>query len=305
MYLPMNYEKINCITGHYQPSPVKAYNNQYFAYWVRALFQRAQSSIILDIPWSAAERDFMYYCLFKYGFVGIFNIDEYGLIFNPCTLGGFDIYYQPTYALCNNPKFKSTQKTRFEIHKDCEILKLTPDYFGIWDIIEHYAFKLAALEGATDMSIINNKFAFLLAARTKAAAAALKKAFDKINRGEPTVIVDGKVLKNDPQDKDIPFQFIDRPSLKNSYITTDQLQDINTILNMFDAEIGIPSIPYQKKERLITSEAESRVIDATSRATVWNTCLNESFDIINKKFGTTMSSKLRNDPDDSGGVVYG
>lgn len=304
MYLPLNYEKINVTTGQYNPGPIKSFNNQYYHYWVRALFQRAQSAIILDVPWSAAERDFLYYCLFKYGFVAVLYLPEFGLIFQPATLGGYDVYYQFTYALINNPKFSAIEKTKFEIHKDCEILKLTPDYFGIWDIIEHYAEKLAGLESAVNMSIVNSRLAYIIAGRTKAAIETLKKAITKISKGEPAVFLDKRIL-NDPQDKDIPFQFLERKDLKSNYLTTDQLNDMNSIINMFDAEIGIPSLPYQKKERLVTNEADMRVLDATSRATVWNTCLNESFDLINAKYNTNMSSRLRNDPETSGGAVYG
>ena len=63
-YTPLNYDKINVMAGTYQPSPIKAFNNQYYAYWERSLFQRAQSNIILNVPWDGSERDFLYYCLF-------------------------------------------------------------------------------------------------------------------------------------------------------------------------------------------------------------------------------------------------
>ena len=300
---PLNYPEMNNIAGHYSPSPVKAFNNEYFAYWERALFQRAQSAIILDIPWSGAEKDFFYYCLFRLGYLAILYPVEYGLIFQPCTLSGYDIYYQPTRAtICNAALDLPTHE--FTIHENCEILKLTPDYLGIWDIISHYAEKLAGLESAINMSIINSRLGYILGARTKAAAEALKKIMDKISRGEPTVVAD-KRLFNDPQDKDIPFQFLERKDLKTNYLTTDQLNDLETILNMFDNEIGIISLPYQKKERMVKFEAESTIMDATSRASVWNTCLNESFELINAKYGTNMSAKLRYDPEETGGAIYG
>ena len=304
MYIPFNYEKINVATGQYNPSPVKPYNNEYYAYWCRALFQRAQSAIILDVPWDGKEKDFLYYCLFKFGFVAVLDLPEFGFIFQPCTLGGYDIYYQPTYALINNPKFKNIQKTRFEIGTDCQILKLTPDYFGTWDIIQHYASKLASLEGAIDMSIVNSRLAYIIAGKTKAAMETLKKALTKISKGEPAVFVDKRVL-NSQQDKESAFQFLERKDLKSNYLTPMQLQDAKTIINMFDCEIGIPGISFEKKERLITSEAEMSNNDALSRVTVWNTCLNESFDVINKKYGTNMKSTVRHDNTQSGGVTYG
>lgn len=302
-YIPFNYDQINIAAGHYTPSPIKAFNNNYYAYWCRALFQRLQSTIILDVPWSGTERDFLYYCLFMYGYVAILDHQEFGFIFQPCTLGGRDIYYQPTYAMIVNPRFKNTGKVKYSIHNECEILKATPDFMGCWDIISHYAEKLAGLDSAVNMSIINNKFGYLLWAKTKAAAESLKKAFDKINKGEPIAIVDKAVTGSTRED--IPFNIIERPNLRNSYITPDQLNDIRKVIAMFDNEIGIPALNNEKKERLITSEAEMSTNDALSRVTVWNTCLNESFDIINARYGKSMKSTIRHSQDQTGGALYG
>ena len=263
-YIPFNYEQINIAAGSYSPSPVKAYNNQSFAFWCRNLFQRMTSVFEWTLPeeWQGPRKDFFLWCLYQYGFLAISKNNEFGLFFNPATVGGIDLYYQPVWCQISNPKYSA----RLEIGKECEILKLTPDYFGLFDIIEYYAAKLSTLDNAIDMSLINNKFAFMLFAKNKAAAEAFKKAMDKINSGEPAVVTDIK-LYNDSTDKAEPWQFWERPDLKKAYLTTDQLQDFQTLLNNFDAEIGIPTIPYQKKERMVQSEAESRQLDSRARST--------------------------------------
>ena len=278
LYSPINYNQINISAGTYSPSMVKSYNNQTFSYWERSLFQRAMSVIDLEIPdaWSGKIHDFLYFCLFKYGFVAISENAELGQFFNPCTLSGYDFYYQPTEAIITNPIFKGSKTLK--ISKDCEILKLTPDYMGVWDIIWYYAEKLSSLDNAINMSIINNKFAFILGARNKTASAALKKILDLVNRGEPAVVYDMKLI-NDPTDKEMPFQQWER-KLKDSYITSDQLMDFQTIINNFDSEIGIPTVPYQKKERMVTSEANARVYDAKARSLTWFNTLSESIDEV-------------------------
>lgn len=299
MYQPLNYDKINAIEGSYIPSAVKYRNNQTYEYWERSLFQRACSVVESELPegWTGSVKDFLYYCLFKFGYVPVWNSAEYGFTFQPGNLKGYNWYYQPTSALIANPLLASSLE--LEIGTECEILKLTPDYRGIWDIISYYAEKLATLDNALNMSIINNKFAFILGARNKVAGQALKKIMDKVNRGEPAVVYDMKLL-NDQTDKAEPFQVWERTqSLKNSYITTDQLRDFQTILNNFDNEVGIPTIPYEKKERMVASEAESRQMDSQSRATIWIECLNGSAERIKKLYpGTTMSFKLRYDPEE-------
>jgi len=293
-YTPLNYDQINNVEGHLQPSMLKYCNSVTYAYWQRSLFQRAISTIdFTGLPdtWKASVRDFFYWCVFAYGYVGIFDTDEYGLSFQPGALYGFDFYYQPTEFIVANPKLNK----RFKIHEECELLKLTPDYRGIFDIISYYAMLLSALDSGINMSIVNSKFAYLMGAKNKAAAETLKKIFDKIASGEPAVVFDQSLLPMDQQSKEESWSFLERSNLKQSYLTTDQLMDRSTLLSSFDAEIGIRSLPYNKKERLVTAEAESREQDSTARLEVWKATLDSSLELVNKMFGTDIKAELTYD----------
>lgn len=281
-YIPMNYHNINVGAGTYSPSAVKAYNNLTFGYWVRALFQRAQSILEFDLPenWSGNVKDFFMYCLFKYGFIAVFDTEEFGFAFQPCGLSGYNFYYQPTQAIVSNPKLNKS----FVIGQDCEIIKLTPDYMGIWDILEYYAERFSTLDNAINMSLINCKIPYILGAKNKTASSALKKILDKINKGEPAVVFDEKLM-NDPNTKETPFQLLELlRNPKEAYITTDQLADFQTILNNFDNEIGIPTLPYQKKERMISDEATMRMYDGCARSLTWYNTLVSSIDNVNKLY---------------------
>lgn len=290
-YTPLNYNNINLSAGRFSPSSVKSHNNLSFWFWSRSLFQRASSVIEFELPdeWTGKIKDFFVYCLFKFGYIVVFNDDKYGLSFQPCTLTGYDLYYQPVTAKVANPKLQKT----IELGQDGELIKLTPDYFGCWDIIDYYAEKLSMLDVSINSSIVNSKFAFLLGAKSKGCAQAIKKMLDQINKGEPAVIYDSRIF-DDPVSKDTPFQTWVRENMKQNYITTELLQDFQTIINDFDREIGIPTIPYEKKERLVTSEAESTVIDAMARSTVWLETLQSSIDEVKKLYpNINLSAKLR------------
>lgn len=291
-YLPLNYDKINLVAGSYNPSMIKNYNNQVYSLWERALFQRACSSIIIEnFPeeWrDESIQDFLYYCLFRFGFVCMGESIGLGKFFQPCTLKGYNFYYQPTDCVIANPLYSAT----LTIGKDCELIKMTPDYAGVWETISYYAEKLAILDNAINISLINTKYAFMIGAKTKAAAEAIKKMMDKINKGEPAVVYDQRI-QDDPNSKSEPWQIWERKDIASGYITDKQLADFQTILNAFDNEIGIPTVPYQKKERMVQSEAESKALDATSRATVWVKCLQGSFRKANEHYGTKLSARLR------------
>jgi len=178
-----------------------------------------------------------------------------------------------------------------KIHKECELLKIAPDYMGISDIIDKYARRLSNMDPAIDLSIENSKYSNIWGARNKAGASFLRKVRDFISRGEPAVVFDTSVLL--PIDKvtkeDIVVD-LSQKDIKNTYLGTQLLQDIQTILNEFDTEIGIPTLPYQKKERMVTDEAESKQEDATSRSKVWVDTMNGCFKDINKLLNTNMKA---------------
>ncbi len=295
-YLPLEYQSLNNLAGHYSPSMVKAYNNATYAYWERSLFQRAVSRIVTTLPdnWEGSVRDFLLFCLLRNGYVFVSKSDKLGYWFQPCSRSGLDFYYQPVKALIANPNASTYGiKSEYELHKEGELLKFMPDFMGIFDCLSYYAEKLSALDNAINMSIINNKFAFILAAKNKATAEALKKILDKINKGEPAVFVD-KILMNDPADKDTPFQHIELQKLNENYITDRQLIDFQTILNAFDAEIGINTVPYQKAERFVSAEASSRMVDSQARINTAIECLKSSVKNIKKLYpDITLDFNLR------------
>lgn len=299
MYCPLNMEQIS-LNDTYTPTHINPKNNATFEFWQRALFQRAMSVLKFTLPdeWRGSTEDFFNYCLFRYGYLAVFRTDELGLVFNPCTLSGYNFYYQPTRAIVTNPTF--TVSKELTIGVDCQLIKLCPDYRGIYDIVSFYAEKLANISSAIDMSLINSRFAFILGAKNKSSARALEKIMDKVSSGESTVIYDMQIL-NDATDKAEPWQFLERSNIKDSYLTTMQLADFDTLLKQYDTEIGIPTVA-EKKERLVTSEAETKVVDSTTRSRVWVDTLQSSIELVNKQFGTNISVELRYGKINDGGI---
>ena len=289
-YIPMNYQNINITYGQYQPNDTQL-NATSVDYWERVLFQRACYSIVINTSdeFDGRSKNFLYYCLFKYGYVPIWKDENLGLIFNPSGLKGYNVYYQPTTCVVSNPIFKKTKYLK--IGKDCELIQLTPDYRGIWDTITYYANKLATLDPAIDVSITNSKVPFVLYSRTKAGRESLKKLIDGINKGLSSIFVDSRL--NDDTDGKSPIEMLDRPHLKETYITDKILQDRMTLMQEFDREIGISTVPYQKKERMTEYESSSSIEESQARVTIWVECLNESFKKVNEKYGTNFSAERR------------
>ena len=203
MNLPFSYDQINLAAGFNKPATQKSYNNQTYAYWARALFQRAAYAIELTLPdeWETDLKGLFYYWLYSRGYLGIYNEPEMGTVFQPGTLSGFDFYYRPVRFIVTNPYAPEGGSSReLVIGKDCALIKLAPDYMGIWDVIDYYARKLADLSLSIDMSIINTRFAKIMGARNKAAAETLKKILDKTGK-HVEVMVYGDGAFKDPQGK--------------------------------------------------------------------------------------------------------
>ena len=310
-YAPFNWQEINVAAGTYTPSSgPKYFQSQVYNFWCRSFFQRAMSTLIIETPkeWQGGVKDFLYWCLARRGYVYVGNSDIYKYIFQPCTVNGYDIYYQPSEVTIANPYMESiggvdrcvkgSKQGIIKLGKEGNLLKLTPDGMGIYDIVRYYAEKMAIMDPAINVAIINSKLAWVLAAKSKSVAETMKKILDLINAGEPAVVFNEKYILPDDEKGKEPYQFIDRKSIGNDYIVDKLLQDWQTIINDFDAEVGIPTVPYAKKERMVVSEAESRQVDSTSRSIIWKECLESSLKEIHKVCNVPLKIKLRYDPEE-------
>lgn len=292
MYAPYEYSKINLATSSYQPNSIHVCDNEAYNFWQRALFQRIQSVFkINNIPenWKGNVEDFLEYLLIAFGYVVISESSEYGIYFSAGNLSGFNLYYQPTKAILVNP-VNSLAGKELEIGVKCELLKFTPDYRGLMDIINYYSEKLALIDTSINTSLINSKIPYYLFADTKSAAESLKKMMDNANAGNPAVVANDVIKVQRPDSDELIKQL--KLFSASDYITDKLLADHSTLLNNFDAEVGIPSVPFEKKERLVTDEANSRKLDATARARVWLDTLQSSCDIINAHYGLNLQPEL-------------
>ena len=89
------------------------------------------------------------------------------------------------------------------------------------------------------------------------------------------------------------MEFMDRPHLKESYITDKLLIDRQTLLQEFDREVGIATVPYHKKERMTEYESESSQEESQARITIWLECLNESLEKVNIHYNKDFYAERR------------
>lgn len=293
--LPFYYEEINSLRGHKVPSVGLCYDSETFFFFWRSLYQRLASKFKWSVPdhW---DKEVFEFTLYSLGFVGVFDTNKYattsnqryGIIPAPSTVHGIGVQMQPTKIKTANPHFYMPYSET--IYEGAGLIRLTSDYMGILDIVDFYAKELATLWCSIDQSIINARFAYIIAANSESAAATLKAIFDARNSGKPLMVYDkNKLKKKQPVDKTLPiddqepFEILDLHVGEN-YITDKLLADYRRILVQFDTEIGIPNNPYEKGERLITNEVESNSAETVARFTFWMDCLNRSLERTYKVF---------------------
>lgn len=267
-----------------------------YQYWFRSLLQKIDSSIIFnDLPKGWSD-DFLHICLYALGFVAVFKPNSIQLakkglvVFNPAVLSGYDFYYQPTTATVSNPNLPAPFSSNFVIGRDCELIKLTPDYCGIFDILDYYASKLAELSKGIDVGILNTKMPIILTASSDSQAETLKKIYDKVQSGDSLVVWKDEVGDDEIIPRKDPFESFFNDFTK-TYIIHNLLEDMQTILDSFYCEIGLP-VAIEKKERLITSEADFASAQSQARISCWIETLRESLDKVNTLFKTNITCEV-------------
>lgn len=284
-YIPASYNRINEYNSAFSPSTVHCRNTGLVRYFERYLFQRAMAPIKINIPDEWAENYFQY-LLYYWGYVAIINTDKYGVICQGCGIGGYDVFYQPKWVVITNPLLKGT--IRANIGEETTLIKLQPDYGGIYDIVSYYADLMAIVSEAAGFSAINSKLAYVFATNNKSGAETMKKMYDNISSGNVAQFIDKTLFNEDGSPNWIMFN----QKVKDTYIVTECLQDLKQIEQMFDEQIGIPSV-INKKERMIQAEANSNNFSTMSNVVLWLESIQKGCEQANEMFGLNMSADWR------------
>lgn len=266
-------------------------------YWQRSLLQRLTALIDFEgLPQLSAaqygwDKDALKYALYMMGFQVVFATRSYGIVPQPGTLTGYSLQYQPAGVMIATPYFQFDKP--LEIGKNCELLKLTPDYAGVFDIITKYAAELKEIDTSIRASARNSRLAFAMIASNDKSARTLRAIREKIINGDDAII-DEKIMRNKANPEVLPWHQFDR-DLKENYILNDLLEARRTTLVDFYREIGVRMLD-DKKERMISAEVDAGNAETFIRSEVWIETLKESCEKINRRFGLNIKPVI-NRPD--------
>lgn len=288
MDIPIEFRAMNLAVAKKSPSGVQVLNNETALYYTRYLMKRAISAVKLTLP-DMWDKDYVAYTLFGRGFGVVVNVPRYGIIFQGCTLYGRNVYYQPTRALTANLLYTPPAQG-WVIGKNCEIVKLQPDYCGMLDIVTTYAARLALAYEAWQMNTQNSKLAYVIGADGKSQAATFEKLFDKIQSGVPAVATGQNLYSKDGK----PLWTAFSANLGQNYISPEISADMRSIMAEFDSFVGIPSNPNStKKERQIVDEVNANNVETDTIIDLCVRTLNTGFDKVNKMFGLSCKAEKK------------
>lgn len=287
MIIPSNYEFDNLYNSMRSPSSVHCRNTALVEYYTKYLLEKAISVFKFDGLPDTWARNYFEYVLFGYGYIAVINTDKYGVIPQMSGLTGYNVFYQPTIVTIANPLLDGLKT--LEIGTQCEIIKLQPNYSGVMDIVTTYADLMALCVETAGINLLNSKMSYVFFAQNKAAAETFKKMYDKVASGEPMAVLDKSLL----DDEGNPAWQMFTQNVGQNYITDKILNDLQTIEDQFNTDIGIPNANTQKKERLIVDEVNANNTDTNAKVSLWLETMKYDIEKVNKMFDLNISVSYR------------
>lgn len=267
-------------------------------YWTRSLYQRLTALIKIENVPKFPEQpytwdiDALKYQLFACGYSCVIASRTYGLVPQPATLTGFGLQYQPTSCMINSPYFQLTDPLKIGL--DCQLIKLTPDYTGVFDIVTKYAAELKELDVSIKSAVRSARLGYAMVADNDRTARTLRNVREKVLNGDDVIIDEKLTKRNVSGDTALPWYLFNR-DVKQSYIVNDLIEARRDTLVDFYREIGVRMID-NKRERMIGAEVEAGQAETFIRSEVWAETLRTSVERLNAGAGTNISITI-NQPD--------
>lgn len=298
----------SCYGGFFDGVPCgtfqKMFSSDALGYWERSFFQRCRSLLEFDglpeagpgqVGW---DYDAFMYQLLRMGYAVVFNTKTYGLVVQPGFPTGFGLQYQPRGMTISTQFFNFERP--LEIGRECAVIKLTPDYRGIWDIIQKYAVEMLHAEVAIRQSALNARFAYAAFAKDDKQKKTLDLIFEKLANGEPGIVLNPDIRRpvgtsNKEEPFQVPIMQFDRDLSKN-FILPELMEFRRNILTDFYRELGVRIQP-DKKERMVVNESQSADAETFNRREVWRISLDNSLKVCNDMYNTHITFKINEPPE--------
>lgn len=289
MNIPASYEYINAVNSQVNPSSIHVSNTALTRFFRRYLLQKVISVFEFDGIPDTWDLNYFQYILFICGFIGIIETKEFGVIPQFCTLQGRNVFWQPTHIVVSNQYLRGI--TNPKIDSQCTVIKMQPDWGGCYDLVCFYADMLALCAESAGLNLVNSKLAYVFTATDKSSAESFKKLYDKVASGEPCVVQDKNLLR---EDGNLNWQYFAQ-NLSQNYIAGAILDDLKKWDDMFNTQIGIPNANTYKKERLIVDEVNANNIDTRAKVMLWKETMENGIEKTNEMFGLNLSVKYKYD----------
>ena len=227
----------------------------------------------------AWDKAYVLYVLYVWGYIGIMRTDAYGVIPQHGTLGGRNLYYAPSKLLVSNPIFRKSYM--LEIDQDCTVLRLQPDYCGLYDVVDFYGDLMALTAETAGVNLINSRLSFVFAAQNKAAAESFKALYDEIAEGNPASFADKKLFDDNGKLQVTMFN----QDVSGSFIVPELLDCLQSIRCMFLTAVGIPNVNVLKQSGVNLAEVNANDFETKANCTLWLDELQKGCRKANMMFG--------------------
>lgn len=258
-----------------QPSEVKGRANVAVEIRRRYLYNNIFSCFDFRLP-KAWPLNFFRFWLFYYGSIGCIYTNEYGWIIYPYGISKLDMYYQPAEIVIYN-QYLNMDKTGV-IGVNAGIIRIMDDFYGLDDLVTHYAEMLAQIDRSINVNLMNSNVAMVIEAEGKKQADSLKEAYAEATTGKPMVAINKGLLDGEPLHPLLG-------NVKQNYVVNELLEARRTLKNEFLTEIGICNRNYEKRAQQTNDEIHQADDETESVVSVILKNLRTCFEAINRISG--------------------
>lgn len=252
-------------------------------YYVRDLLRKVYAIFDFKNLPDTWDKDYLMEHLFIDGLVGVTDT-VVGVVPLKCGFSGkINIYDKCTELIFANSVLGNFTR---EIGKDACYLHLNTDFSGVMDLVNKYAVLLGMCDASVNVNLMNSRVAFIGEAADQSQANVLKKLYTMISKSEPCV-----VYKKGSNDKELKWYW---NNVKQCYVANEIMDTKRRIMAEFLTEIGLKVSNTEKKERLISSEANSTEEEKKSSIYVWKRNLEADVEKINEMFGLGIQVVVNN-----------